>query len=118
MNLNNTKEIVGYRLKTHIERRIVDAILKNTMPIWNEKDKSVYFIRGHVAGCLVAKMRELEVLDLWFTPIYEDEEVKSDWAKENHLEHYYKEGLMADKCVNTLFDEAENRYLNTLNKLT
>ena len=88
--------IVGYRLKSHIDRMLIDFILKNPMPIWNDKDKSVYFIRGHVAGSLVAKMKELQVLDLWFTPIYEDEEIKSDWVKENHLEHYYKEGIMSD----------------------
>jgi hypothetical protein len=91
------QEIVGYRLKPSIDRSIVDGILKKAMPIWNDEDKSVYFIRGHVAGSLVAKMKELQVLDLWFTPIYEDEEIKSDWIKDNHLEHYYKEGIMADK---------------------
>ena len=89
------QEIVGYRLKPSISRNMVDGILNNAMPIWNNKDKSVYFIRGHVAGCLVAKMKELQVLDLWFTPIYETEEVKSDWVKQNHLDYYYKEGLMS-----------------------
>jgi hypothetical protein len=91
------QEIVGYRLNSHIDRNMVDGILKNAMPIWNDEDKSVYFIRGHVAGSLVAKMKELQVLDLWFTPIYEDEEIKSDWVKENHLEYYYKEGIMKEE---------------------
>jgi hypothetical protein len=91
------QEIVGYRLKPSIDRMMVDDILKNAMPIWNDEDKSVYFIRGHVAGSLVAKMKELQVLDLWFIPIYEDEEIKSDWVKENHLEYYYKEGIMSNK---------------------
>jgi hypothetical protein len=91
------KEIVGYKLKPNIDRLMVDGILKTSMPIWNDEDKSVYFIRGHVAGSLVAKMKELQVLDLWFTPIYE--EVKSDWVKEHHLEYYYKEGLMSDEMV-------------------
>jgi hypothetical protein len=91
------QEIVGYRLKPSIGRMMVDAILKNAMPIWNDEDKSVYFIRGHVAGSLVAKMKELQVLDLWFTPIYEDKEIKSDWIKENHLEYYYKEGIMKEE---------------------
>jgi hypothetical protein len=94
---NIKQEIVGYRLKSHIDRNMVDGILKNSMPIWNDEDKSVYFIKGHVAGSLVLKMKELQVLDLWFTPIYESEEVKSDWAKAHHLEYYYKEGVMANK---------------------
>ena len=91
------QEIVGYRLKPSIDRMMVDGILKNSMPIWNQEDKSVYFIRGHIAGSLVAKMKELQVLDLWFTPIYENEEVKSDWLKENHLDYYYKEGVMSNE---------------------
>jgi hypothetical protein len=89
------QEIVGYRLKPSIDRMMVDGILKNAMPVWNDEDKSVYFIKGHVVGSLVAKMKELQVLDLWFTPIYE--EVKSDWAKEHHLEYYHKEGIMKAK---------------------
>ena len=89
------QEIVGYRLKPSINRMMVDGILKNAMPVWNDEDKSVYFIRGHVAGSLVAKMKELQVLDLWFIPIYEDEEIKSDWVKEHHLDYYYKEGIMS-----------------------
>ena len=91
------QEIVGHRLKPFIDRIMVDGILKNAMPIWNDEDKSVYFIRGHVGGSLVAKMKELKVLDLWFTPIYESEEVKSDWIKEHHIDYYKKEGMMADK---------------------
>jgi len=70
------------------------------------KDKFVYFIRGHVAGSLVAKMKELQVLDLWFTPIYESEEVKSDWVKEHHLEYYYKEGEMSDKFKQETFEKS------------
>jgi hypothetical protein len=100
------QEIVGYKLKPSIDRMIVDGILKNAMPIWNDEDKSVYFIRGHVAGSLVAKMKELQVLDLWFTPIYENEEVKSDWVKEHHLEYYHKEGIMKPK-KETLEEAAE-----------
>jgi hypothetical protein len=98
------KEIVGYRLKPNIDRFMVDGILKTAMPIWNDEDKSVYFIKGHVAGSLVAKMKELQVLDLWFTPIYE--EVKSNWVKEHHLEYYYKEGIMSDEIV--IEDDVEN----------
>jgi hypothetical protein len=105
------QEIVGYRLKPSIDRFMVDAILKNAMPIWNDEDKSVYFIRGHVAGSLVAKMKELKVLDLWFTPIYESEEVKSDWAKEHHLEYYKKEGSMADKPKQEKIEEAAEKYV-------
>jgi hypothetical protein len=110
------KEIVGYKLKPNIDRLMVDGILKYPMPIWNDKDKSVYFIRGHVAGSLVAKMKELQVLDLWFTPIYE--EVKSDWVKEHHLEYYYKEGIMSDEIVveddvEKLFEELYGIPLNS-----
>jgi hypothetical protein len=90
------QEIVGYRLNPNIDRKMINSILETPMPIWNDQDKSVYFIRGHVAGSLVAKLKELGVIDLWFTPIYEDDEVKSDWVKEHHLEHYHKEGVMAD----------------------
>ncbi len=90
------EEIVGYRLKPHVDRRIPDGILKVAMPIWNEGDKSVYFIRGHVAGSLVRRMRELGVLDIWFEPIYESREVKSDWAAPHHLDFYHKEGMMKD----------------------
>ena len=93
------KEIVGYRLKPNIDRLMVDSILKNAMPIWNDEDKSVYFIRGHVGGSLVNRLKELQVLNLWFTPIYENEEVKSDWVKKHHLEYYYEEGLMSDEMV-------------------
>ena len=89
------KEIVGYRIKPNIDRYMVDTILKNAMPIWNQKDKAVYFIRGHVEGCLVAKLKELQVLDLWFTPIYEDEEILSDWMQQRHYEYYLKEGYMS-----------------------
>lgn len=103
------QEIVGYRLKPHIDRMVVDAILKNAMPIWNGEDKSVYFIRGHVAGSLVAKMKELQVLDLWFTPIYESEEVKSDWVKEHHLDFYYKEGIMKDDLKQETLEEVAER---------
>ena len=74
------KEIVGYRLKPNIDRLMVDGVLKYPMLIWNEHDKSVYFIRGHVAGSLVAKMKELQVLNFWFTPIYDGDEIKSDWV--------------------------------------
>jgi hypothetical protein len=105
------QEIVGYRLKPSIDRMMVDGILKNAMPIWNDEDKSVYFIRGHVAGSLVAKMKELQVLDLWFNPIYESEEVNSDWAKEHHLEYYKKEGSMADKPKQEKIEEAAEKYV-------
>jgi hypothetical protein len=91
------QEIVGYRLNSNISRLMVDRVLQYSMPKWNDEDKSVYFIRGHVAGSLVAKMKELQVLDLWFIPIYEDEEIKSDWIKEHHLEYYYKEGIMKEE---------------------
>lgn len=101
--------IVGYRLNPDIDRSMVDNILKNPMPIWNKKDTSVYFIKGHIAGSLVAKLKELQVLDLWFTPIYEDEEIKSDWVKENHLEYYYKEGVMADKSKQETLEEADKK---------
>lgn len=93
--LNKRKEIVGYRLNSNIDRLMVDGILRNAMPIWNTDDKSVYFIRGHVGGSLVAKMKELQVLDIWFTPIYKADEVKSDWIKQNHLNYYYEQGWMA-----------------------
>jgi len=105
------KEIVGYRLKPNIDRFMVDGILKTAMPIWNDEDKSVYFIKGHVAGSLVAKMKELQVLDLWFTPIYE--EVKSNWVKKYHLEYYYKEGIMSDKMVDE--DDVEKLACNIYN---
>jgi len=108
------QEIVGYRLKSSIDRMMVDGILKTAMPIWNKEDKSVYFIRGHIAGSLVAKMKELQVLDLWFTPIYELEEVKCDWVKQNHLDSYYKEGMMKESKQETLEEVAQwvinNRY--------
>jgi hypothetical protein len=103
------QKIVGYRLKPNIDRFIVDGILKNAMPIWNDEDKSVYFIRGHVAGSLVAKMKELQVLDLWFIPIYEDEEIKSDWVKEHHLEYYYKEGIMKEEPKQETLEEAMSK---------
>ena len=103
------QEIVGYRLKPHIDRVMVDGILKNAMPIWNDNDKSVYFIRGHVAGSLVAKLKELQVLDLWFMPIYESEEVESDWVKEHHLEYYYEKGIMSDKSKQETLEEAMNQ---------
>jgi len=105
------QEIVGYRLNSNISRLLVDRVLKYQMPIWNDEDKSVYFIRGHVAGSLVAKMKELQVLDLWFTPIYESEEVNSDWAKEHHLEYYKKEGSMADKPKQEKIEEAAEKYV-------
>jgi hypothetical protein len=108
------QEIVGYRLKPSINRKMVDGILKNAMPVWNNEDKSVYFIRGHVAGSLVAKMKELQVLDLWFTPIYENEEVKSDWAKEHHLEYYHKEGIM--KAKQETLEEAAKKHAETISK--
>lgn len=105
------QEIVGYRLKPSIDRMMVDSILKNAMPNWNDEDKSVYFIRGHVGGSLVAKLRKLQVLDLWFTPIYENEEVKSDWVKENHLDYYHKEGIMSNKPKQETVEEAaETRF--------
>lgn len=103
------EQIVGYRLKPHIDRVMIDSILKNTMPIWNDNDKSVYFIRGHVAGSLVAKLKELQVLDLWFMPIYESEEVESDWVKEHHLEYYYEKGIMSDKSKQETLEEAMNQ---------
>ena len=109
------QEIVGYRLKPSIDRMMVDGILKNAMPNWNDEDKSVYFIRGHVGGSLVAKLRELQVLDLWFTPIYENEEVKSDWVKEHHLDYYHKEGIMSNKPKQETVEEAAENYIN-LNK--
>ncbi len=99
------QEIVGYRLNSKISRLMVDRILQCSMPIWNDEDKSVYFIRGHVGGSLVAKMKELKVLDLWFTPIYESEEVKSDWIKEHHIDYYKKEGMMADKPKQETLEE-------------
>ena len=97
------QEIVGYRLKPSIDRLMVDGVLKNAMPIWNKEDKAVYFIRGHIAGSLVARMKALQVLDLWFTPIYENEEVKSDWVKQEHLAHYHEVGIMKRK--NTYSEE-------------
>lgn len=107
------QEIVGYRLKPTIDRLMVDRLLKYAMPIWNNKDKSVYFIKGHVAGSLVAKLKELQVLDFWFTPIYKNEEVKSDWVKESHLEYYRKEGIMKE----TLEEVAERLYPKTKNQV-
>ena len=100
------QEIVGYRLKPSIDKSIIDGILKNRMPIWNDEDKSVYFIRGHVGGSLVAKMKELQVLNIWFIPIYESEEVKSNWVKEHHLDYYYKEGVMSNEPIKQTVEEA------------
>lgn len=88
------RNITGYRLKPNIEKGMVNRVLNYSMPNWDDNDKSVYFIRGHVGGSLVAKLKELGVLNLWFTPIY-DEDVKT-WCKDHHLEYYYKEGLMAE----------------------
>ena len=90
------KEIVGYRIKPNVNRFMVDGVLNHAMPIWDEEDKSAYFIRGHVGGSLVRRLKELQVLDLWFSPIYEDEEVKSNWTEKRHLDFYYKTGLMGD----------------------
>jgi hypothetical protein len=112
------QEIVGYRLNSNISRLMVDRVLQYSMPKWNDEDKSVYFIRGHVGGSLVAKMKELQVLDLWFIPIYEDEEIKSDWVKENHLEYYYKEGIMKEEPKQeTLEEVAETELYITINKI-
>lgn len=110
------KEIVGYRIKPNIDRYMVDTILKNAMPIWNQKDKAVYFIRGHVEGCLVAKLKELQVLDLWFTPIYEDEEILSDWMQQRHYEYYLKEGYMSLNKDREMIDFVEWVLINYPNQ--
>lgn len=88
------RDITGYRLKPNIEKEMINRLLDYSMPNWDDNDKSVYFIRGHVGGSLVAKLKELGVLNLWFTPIY-DEDIKT-WCKEHHYDYYYKEGLMAE----------------------
>jgi hypothetical protein len=85
-NTGPKQEVVGYRLKSNIDRFMIDGILKYPMPIWNNEDKSVYFIKDHIAGSLVAKLKELQVLDLWFTPIFKNEEVKSDLEQETFEE--------------------------------
>ena len=88
------RDITGYRLKPNIEKGMVDRVINYSMPNWDDNDKSIYFIRGHVGGSLVAKLKELGVLNLWFTPIY-NKDVKT-WCKEHHYNYYYKEGLMAE----------------------
>jgi hypothetical protein len=84
------KEIYGYRLNGVVDRFTVDAILRNAMPKWVDNDPSVYFIRGHIAGSLVARMRELKVLDLWFEPIYEP---FGTWITEHHENYYIETGI-------------------------
>lgn len=93
-NSYNTENIVGYRVKNSEFRAYADKILGIAMPKWNDDDSSVYFIRGHIAGYLVAKLRDLGVLDIWFEPIYEDNEVESDWVQPHHLEYYINQGKM------------------------
>lgn len=90
----NIENIVGYRVKNSEFRQCADRVLGIAMPKWNDDDKDVYFIRGHIAGYLVAKLRELGVLDMWFDPIYEDNEIKSDWVQPHHLEYYITKGEM------------------------
>jgi hypothetical protein len=84
------REIQGYRLNGVADRLTLDAILRYGMPRWDEEDPDVYFIRGHVGGCLVAKLEQLKVLDLWFEPIYHPVDT---WIKERHEEYYKKEGI-------------------------
>jgi hypothetical protein len=84
------KEIQGYRLNGVADKFTVDAVLRYAMPKWDDQDPSVYFIRGHLGGCLVAKLKELKVLDLWLEPIYHP---VNTWIKENHEGYYKKEGI-------------------------
>lgn len=86
-------DIVGYRLNDFVDRTLVDKILNYTMPYFGDillsgiskhikdmtpDEKSVYFTRGHVAGSLVKKCKDLKILDIWFTPIYASEVFKNE----------------------------------------
>lgn len=86
--MNGQNEIVGYKLNGVADRLTVDGLLKYAMPCYGdillsgkskhitemtEEEKSVYFTRGHVGGALVQRLKDLKVLDLWFTPVYEHE---------------------------------------------
>jgi hypothetical protein len=86
-------ELIGYRLKNEADRDMVDKAVfgstsrwiprrervsedaypfedvpKNRMSKW---DSGLYFIRGHIAGCLVLRARESGLLDKYFEPVYE-----------------------------------------------
>lgn len=91
------KEIIGYRLNGVITKQVVNALLQYQMPNWYDNDKSVYFLKGHIGGSLVKKLRDLKVFDLWFSPIYNG--LDASWLKKEHIDYYTNVGIMSNKDV-------------------
>lgn len=87
--LNKDKEIVGYKLNGVVSKEIVNKVLN-----WNNSrdQDGLYFIKGHLGGCLVAEAKRLDILDKWFTPVYEDKP-KFELPKINGCKGIYCKGL-------------------------
>ena len=90
-------ELIGYRLKNEDDRDTVDKAIFGATARWIPRrdrpsedaypfvdvpifrmgrwNNNLYFIRGHIAGCLVIKARQDGLLDKYFEPVYENEQV-------------------------------------------
>jgi len=89
-------EITGYKLNGIVTRGEVDKLLAYTMPIWDMDDKDIYFIRGHIGGSLVLKLKELKVFDIWFIPVYKD--IRQCIKEQRAI--YVEQGIMVQE-INT-----------------
>lgn len=87
------RELIGYRLKNEDDRDAVDKALFGTTSKWIPKeeradeyafpffevpiremprwDNGLYFIRGHLAGCLVIKAKREGLIEEFFEPVFD-----------------------------------------------
>jgi len=69
-------KIIGYKLNGVVSKEIADRTLQ-----WKSLDyDGLYFIEGHLGGSMVAEAKRLDILDKWFTPVYEPEYKAGDWV--------------------------------------
>ena len=85
------KEIIGYKLNGVADRLTVDKALGYAMPKYNDSE-SDYFIKGHLAGTLIQRAKDLKVLDIWFEPVYETVEAVVEMESEE-VEMESEEGV-------------------------
>lgn len=71
--VNNTKHIIGYKLKAmYANYRQAALKISNTVANWENSEYVNYDISISQKGYLV-RLKEAEVLDLWFEPVYQEE---------------------------------------------
>ncbi len=96
------KEIIGYKLNGKATAEEVSILLKCDKQVYSD---GTFFTKGHLNSDVIKKAKSLGILDIWFEPVFKEEEefIKGEWlyAKENSYELLFRFDTLIDNMLST-----------------